>query len=180
MRGDAHCVGKGFVMTTRERVIVGITTIAVVLGGGIHVIDWMASRMSKDEASGQDVVAAEAFVSGAASTLSGVQVTEAEQLVLAGARDTWDGQPFAEAPPPVAEQRSARADPVFTYSGFIQAGERRYAIINGREYAVHDVLLDRSGVVQAIEPDHVVLRVGVDGRRQVVRLIDRLQPGERK
>lgn len=167
-------------MTMREQVIVSISVVVLALGGGMYGVDWVMRFTSFGDSASKGKAEAEAFVAQAQQRLSTVAVTEAEQAVLSAAREPWDGQPFVDAPVVEEKEVSTSVDSTFIYSGFIEAGGRRFAIINGKEYAVHDVLADRAGVVQAIEPDHVVLRVGLDGQRQVIPLIRQLQPGERK
>lgn len=165
-------------MTTREKVIVGVASIAVAIGGGRFVRDQLSGQSGGEDAAGSAVGTIRAFVDRSHAHLSGVQVTGAEQAAMTAAQGDWDGQPFAVAPPPEEVDVPELAASSFRYSGYIQAGSRRFAIINGREYEVNDVLADHAGIVQAIEPGHVVLRVGPYGRRQMVPLIKPVKPGE--
>lgn len=45
----------------------------------------------------------------------------------------------------------------FSYTGYLDAGSRRLAIINGIEYMVGDQLDSGSLVVKSIDPEKVVL-----------------------
>jgi len=167
-------------MTARERIIVGMTSMAVVWAGVIYVRDWRPARDADACKAENDVSKAQAFATQSRARLAAVQVTAAEQAGLVAAQGEWDGQPFAEGAPPVTVEAPEAAPPSYIYSGYVQAGRRRFAIVNGKEYGVNEALADKTGVVQAIEPDHVVLRVGPDDRQQVVPLIERLKPGEEK
>ena len=167
-------------MTPRERIIIGMTSIAVVWAGIVYMRGGGEARQSGTRADDSDVSKAQALVVQSRTRLDAVQVTEAEQTGLAAAQGEWDGQPFTESAPVAMVETPASAPPSYIYTGYVQVGGRRFAIVNGREYGVGDALADKTGVVQAIEPDHVVLRVGPDDRQQVVPLIERLKPGVKK
>ena len=167
-------------MTTRERVIVGVSAVVVLLGGGYYGLDGVVLSGSSGEGAAVGADQAEAFVRASEKQLADVAVTDVERKILSAAHEDWDGHPFADAP--VVDETvvvEAPVDQTFRYSGFVQAGGRRFAIINGKEYAEHDVLAGDAGEVRVIEPDYVILRVGPDGRRQVIPLNRQLQPGER-
>jgi hypothetical protein len=58
--------------------------------------------------------------------------------------------------------RAASPRPNFTYTGFMQMGNRRYAIINGYEYAPGDQLQEGDYKVSSVTPNKVVI-VSTDG-----------------
>ena len=46
----------------------------------------------------------------------------------------------------------------YVYSGFVQMGDTKFAIINGMEYTIGDAVLDTSYYVKTITPQQVVLK----------------------
>jgi len=104
--------------------------------------------------------------------IDAVRLTAAERLILAIAQEEWDEHPFAEAGP----VRAGRApDNEYIFSGFVEAGMHRFAVLNGREYRVGESLASGEGVIDKIEPDHLVLLFRNGERRQVVPFVDALK-----
>ncbi|MFU8780660.1 MAG: hypothetical protein ACNA71_06505 [Kiritimatiellia bacterium] len=167
-------------MTTRERVIVSVTVVVVLLGGAFYLHDWALGLAAGSDVAEHDSSSVKAFIADWQAKLTGAEITGSERTVLSAVRYEWDGQPFADAPPPTPAELEEVVVSSHVYTGYIQAGGRRFAIINGREYGVNDRLQDQSGMVQVIEPDYVVLRIGRYGQRQVIPLMKRATAGERK
>ncbi len=80
----------------------------------------------------------------------------------------WRRNPF-QAPPLEEKEEGKKEIAVgneLIYSGFLEGGKSRIAIINGLEYQVGESLQGDEFIVQSISPDHVVL--GVRGKSQTV------------
>ena len=156
--GHGSCRMKKQLMTTREKVIIGATVVAV-LSAGISFIP--GSR--KNPSGSKRMPPAEdlpALVSQSRAQLAGIQLSEGERAVLDSARSAWDGEPFEVFAGLTAVNADGGGTPTHFYTGFVQADGVCFAIINGREYRVNEPLSDGAGVVNSIAPDHVVLRVG--------------------
>jgi len=154
-------------MTLREKVITGVTAVAVAGWGLGYLLSGRGG--GEGEVLREPVMDAEAFAARTQAGLDAVRLTLAERSVLDTARTVWTGKPFASsAGQPVRAAAGAAVIASYTYSAFVQSSGQRFAIINGREYRVNDTLADGAGVVEVIEADHVVLRLTQDGKKQVI------------
>lgn len=61
--------------------------------------------------------------------------------------------------------QAARPRPNITYTGFMQMGDKRFAIINGFEYAPGDQLIEGGYKVSSVTPSKVVI-VSTDGSNE--------------
>ncbi len=153
-------------MTAREKVIVGVAAGALVWAV-VSIFKGGPTRSAPGGQSAERTLADTQRLAALTRTqLSAARLSPVEFSVLEGAGTEWDGKPFAE--PSDVTQAAASEAPLFVYSGFIRAGDRRFAVINGREYRLHESLEGGGGTVEEIEPGHVVLRFGRDDRRQVI------------
>ncbi len=149
-------------MTLREKIIIGAAG-AAVLWGAVQILrSTVGGGKQAEERSAQDV---QGTVVRVRADIAAARLTEAERLVLSIAQEEWDEHPFAEAGP-VRAGRAPASD--YVYSGYVDAGGRRFAVLNGREYRVGEALASGGGVIERIEPDHLVLLLGKGERRQVV------------
>jgi hypothetical protein len=90
---------------------------------------------------------------------------EANASIIQKAEASWKQNPFleiqkAQPPPPTAAQiPKGPARPAFNlaYSGFIDMGEKRLAIINGLEYEAGDKLEPDGLTIKSILPNRVIL-----------------------
>jgi len=162
-------------MTLREQVLVGLTTV-VLAGGGVRF--FLSGTEGAGDAAREPVMDAEAFTARTRAGLDAVRLTSAERAVLDSARTVWTGRPFAPSDAPLRAAAGKTVSASYTYSAFVQAGERRFAIVNGREYSVNESLADGAAVVEVIEADHVVLRFKQDGGVQVIPFKEPVLKGE--
>jgi len=90
-------------------------------------------------------------------TKSGLSKRQA--YVLKKARLVWKKDPFVqlEAKKVVDTGPETVPDGRFKYTGFLQMGDTRLAIINGMEYALDDRLVPGGLIIRRILPDHVVV-----------------------
>lgn len=96
-------------------------------------------------------------------------LSKADAYLLEQAQSAWQQNPMLniEAPVIESEQQGEEAvdilpveqsDRNFAYTGFLQMGDIRLAIINGMEYEAGDRLEDGGYTVQSITPRLVVLK----------------------
>lgn len=157
-------------MTTREKLIVGAMVVAVAYAG----FSLVQGSRRKPSGGRQAPKAGElqAFVAQSRAQLATIRLTAGERAVLDATRMEWDGAPFAVFSGVTAVKTDGSGPPAYRYTGFVQAGGVRLAIINGREYRVGEPLLDGSGVVETIAPGRVVLRVGGENRSRTLMFED--------
>ena len=83
-----------------------------------------------------------------------------QAYILNKAQTVWKQDPFVELEPK-KEREDTGPEPVLDakvkYTGFLQMGDRRLAIINGIEYEAGDQLEQGGFVIRRILPNHVVV-----------------------
>lgn len=153
-------------MTAREKIIVGMMCLTIVYGA----YEVVGSRVSKREAPKVQKNAAgelKAFVAEIGSKLNKERSAKTYTYAIEQAEAAWNKDPFIQSSRPLQKhlavspgiQAPKRPDlrSQFTFSGFLQLGDTRMAIINGTEYAVGEALPDKSLYVKSISPDRVVI-----------------------
>ncbi len=155
-----------YIMTTREKFIVA----AVVMAVGYAVVSlFQGSRRNPSGGRpGPKVGDLQAFVAHSRGQLAVIRLSAGERAVLDATRLEWNGEPFAVFDGRTAVKTDGSGPSVYRYTGFVQAGGVRFAIVNGREYRENEPLLDGSGVVETIAADRVVLRVGDDNSLRTI------------
>jgi hypothetical protein len=88
-------------------------------------------------------------------------LTDTERYILDRAEIEWGKDPFLQqklSATPEGTKGPAGAKPGdFAYSGFVEVGKKRLAIINGMEYQVGEQLESGGYIVKSIEPEQVLL-----------------------
>jgi hypothetical protein len=149
-------------MTRRERVIVWIMCGTVVCGGVWSGSDYL-QRQVRGSRRAAELPAVESFAEAQRRLLDAARLHHTARWVLDQAATPWAASPFldrVEAMRPLGQPVQA-----FVYGGYIQVGEQRFAIINGREYRIGESIAPTDFIVEAIEPDRVVLHAESGGRR---------------
>ncbi|KPA08949.1 conserved hypothetical protein, membrane or secreted [Candidatus Magnetomorum sp. HK-1] len=88
--------------------------------------------------------------------------------VINRAESMWSNDPFSDQKPagPTSKKINGavtspdmpgRIRPVFTYSGYMEVGEKRMAIINGMEYELNEELEIKGYYVDTIEQNWVII-----------------------
>jgi hypothetical protein len=147
----------------RESIIIVIALLAA----GYGALDYLV--LSRPSAKKPDTQGQERQAELAAF----VQVSQAQLATLSGpdtkriryriekAEAAWENDPFEVLAVTEAgltdESQGAQAALDLHYSGYIKAGSKAMAVINGMEYNVGDLLLDSGYMVAGIFPDRVVL-----------------------
>jgi hypothetical protein len=151
-------------MTTREKIIVGMAVLA--LGyGGIELFLPRAKNAPVPPPS-QALEGLNTFIAKIAdATKTGS--AEANAHVMRKAESPWRQNPFLKMAKAAPEPRPPAPDsgvkpperpkPSLKYTGFIDMGERRLAIINGLEYETGDQVEPGDFRIKSILPNKVVL-----------------------
>ncbi|MBW1842012.1 MAG: hypothetical protein JRI75_09495 [Deltaproteobacteria bacterium] len=159
-------------MAKREKVIL-ILMVLTILGGGY--IYFFSSPQDADigiPVKDPDVL--NRFVADVVGSLRSSEPTKNDRFVLARAASEWKKDPFLPAELNVTSEVSIDEDKViagdinFTYSGYIDMGNRKLAIINGMEYETGEALEQGVYILKRISPIQVV--IGVAGGLQEVTL----------
>lgn len=156
-------------MTTREKIIVGIMIITVIYGayalffsGAPAVVNPPAQKAS--------VADIQKFVVDVAQKISKGEPTAAELHSMEQAGRNWQKDPFLtsvaaltaeleQALPVTVPKATPKpvAKPKLRYSGFLQMGAKRMAIINGMEYEEGEMLPEEGYFIRSITPKSVVI-----------------------
>ena len=93
---------------------------------------------------------------------SKIGLSKKQTFIMEKAQAPWKKDPFIQISPQQAkEEKNVDKPAVLTssilYTGFLQMGDTRLAIINGIEYEAGDKLEPGGFVIQNIHPNHVVI-----------------------
>lgn len=166
-------------MTTREKIIVGLMVLAVVYG--VYTIFFSAPSEDVAFKSGGDkeLEALNSFITKVADkTKSGLSKEQA--YVLQRAQTNWKQDPLIQIQPKLSREEEENRKPLvleskIVYTGFLQMGDKRLAIINGIEYEVGDKLQPSGLVVQKIDSNHVVIGSSVKKNKQVILPMEEIE-----
>jgi len=154
-------------MKPREKVVLAVVGLGIVCAGAFSMLsgEGPATLLGPDRAEAEKK---------AKEVLDAVRADELDTLALyrlALAQRNLTDDPFARAVP--ARDASGPEDSAevksFAYSGFMEMGETRFAIINGLEYVEGDELEDGGYFVRDIRRSRVVIE-----RRDEVQGISRI------
>lgn len=154
-------------MNTRERLLVFAMIAAVAVGGYLSL-----SRAGRDSAEPDDMEAgvsdAEGFARRIRADLQPYRLTSHEESILNAAAGDWAPSPFLEKPDAAVVADTPAAEIIYT--GFVNFGGTRLAILNGREYRLSESVTATDFIVESIEPDRVGLAAKNGGRRATIIL----------
>lgn len=165
-------------MTTREKIIVGIMCLTIVYGA----YELLGSRRPKDKdaptAKADTVGELKSFVADVTGKLVGEKVSKEYQYIISKADTNWNKDPFIHSSQPLQTRRPSINLPkkpgkttnisTYVYSGFIQLGKKKMAIINGIEYSTGEKLPDSKYYVKTITSQKVIIgKVGSQDSIQV-------------
>ncbi len=150
-------------MTRREKMIVSIMAATVLLGGYLY---WgPVTTGDQPEVEKKSVDQALAFARSVAQTLKDDHALTVDLLTIRRAERKWDKDPFLKTDallsdiprrdaPDVAAV-AAGTLPNLVYTGFLEVGTQRLAIINGIEYAPGEAIDAKGDYVRRIHPHQV-------------------------
>lgn len=98
------------------------------------------------------------IVQVAEKSKAGLSKTQA--YVLQKAQSEWEKDPLIQIKPRKPEEKEKQQPKLksdILYTGFLQMGDKRLAIINGVEYEAGDKLEPGGFIIRSIFPNHVVL-----------------------
>jgi hypothetical protein len=161
-------------MTQREKIIVGLMLLTVAYGIYALFFEGKGSSTSTEPASVSSAVQLEnlnAFITKVAEA-SKAGLSKEDKYIISRAETEWKQDPLITAELTERPQdeikkqqqviQAASPRPNIAYTGFMQMGDKRFAIINGFEYAPGDQLLEGGYKVSSVTPSKVVI-VSTDG-----------------
>jgi hypothetical protein len=163
-------------ISKREKIILGLTVLALIYAGIVFFFPGPGSTVSRP---GSDEDSAEGLMTEVVQSLARHHRTETEQIILEKAQIPWPpDEPFipATAPSPgepkTGGETIAEAGPEgFSFTGYVEIGNKRLAIINGEEYETGDRITGSPFTIRGISKEQV--RLGDEGNRiRVVPMAD--------
>jgi len=145
--------------------------IAAVLYGGYEFFGASSSKTVIESPEKKGKILSQ-FVTDVATKLKQKDISEADKYVIARANDNWANDPFLKTelvlrPKPGQDSKEeAGQEVIFKYSGYMEMGAQKLAIINGMEYSVGDELEPGGYTVKTISATQVVL--GAHGTDQTL------------
>ena len=148
-------------MTTREKIIIGLMVLAV--GYGVYTVflagpqEETAFKSDGDK----DLKALKLFIDKVADNTKN-SLSKQQAYVLQKAQIEWKRDPLLQIKQKMSQEEKEQHRPLvlekkILYTGFLQMGDKRLAILNGIEYEIGDRLESGDLIVRDIYPDHVVI-----------------------
>jgi len=128
---------------------------------GVYTLFFSAPREVSISSGDKQLEALNSFIAKVADkTKAGL--SQEQTYILQKARAEWQQDPFVRIRPKLTREEEEDRQPLvlkskILYTGFLQMGDKRLAIINGTEYEVGDRLEPEGLVVRAINSNHVVI-----------------------
>lgn len=106
------------------------------------------------------------FVADVTGKLSGEKVSKEFQYMIKQAGAQWTKDPFILSSRPlkkrllplnVTQKPAKLSAPDFSYTGFMQLGTTRLAIVNGLEYSEGEAMPDKMYYIKSISPQKVII-----------------------
>lgn len=149
-------------MSQREKIILLLMAVAIVIGGYILLNPTSGNKKGVDNTA-LELKEITAMVVQATADLDSNSLTEAETYATTRAEEEWARDDlFISRPAPSVKNETAEGNPLladFVYSGFLQVAGLRMVIINGLEFKDGEIIEPGEFVVRAIHPRSVVIEM---------------------
>lgn len=166
-------------ISKREKIILGLAVLALIYLGVVFLFPGPGSTVSQLET---DEISAEGLVTEVAQSLARYHLTETERTLLEKAQAPWPSDPFIAATLSSSGERKPAGETIteagpegFSFTGYVEIGTRRLAIINGEEYETGDRITGSPFTVRGISPQQVLLG-DAGNRMHAVLMADGLAP----
>ena len=156
-------------MTTREKIIVGVMCLTIFYGA-YELLGNKGTDRKKSTGAAQTNPLKELrdFVSGVTQKMVKEKMSVEYQYMVEQAGMDWAKDPFIASSTPLKSELTVKkpapedaepslSAPDFNYTGFLQLGDKKLAVINGTEYTTGESLGIQGYYVKRIAPNRVVL-----------------------
>lgn len=146
-------------LNKRQIIILAITAIAVLYAGYELLIAGPAAKKAGKAAA---PVEEKAVLAGLTGDILSNKATAADVYVAKRAEEEWSKNPFWDKASYRAfarkeEGKSAPEGPKIVYSGYIETGNRKMAVINGWEYEAGQALEVEGYLLKKVTPSRVLI-----------------------
>ena len=156
-------------MSKREKIIIGVMVFSILFALVYFLTPTLTGR---EEKTGDQYSGSEKIIQEIATELKKVAASPNENYIIARAEAAWTKDPFYRKIQP-APVKAAAGTQEIVYSGFVDMGEKKLAVVNGSTYQVGDKLdFGGSFYLKSVEPSRVVIVDKQNQRNIVIKLKD--------
>jgi hypothetical protein len=173
-------------MTKREKIIVGIMCLAILYGAYDLFVYRNKPRFSAPVQTVNPIAELKNFVAEVTQKLVSEKVSSEYNYMISKAGANWTKDPFILSLEPLKKRQTTEQVPQqqvaqpsrsgFIYTGYLELGQTKVAVINGMEYVVGESLDSNGLYVKSISPHHVVIGK-VSGLETIQLPLRELDPG---
>jgi len=153
-------------MKQREKAILLIAAAAVAYA--VYALFLTGPPETGSKSRERELEAARTFVLDTSKILAVDEEASRNAYIIGQASMDWDKEPFLVSELSVEEGSSSEAEQdqtltlPFTYTGYISAGNKKLAVINGMEYEIGDALDPGGYTIVSISPVQTIIETEVD------------------
>lgn len=152
-------------VSKREKIILLVMSIAIAYG--VYAVFFFLPSKTTPVNKSSELNELTQLVTKVSQNLSQGRVSKADMYIIKEAEAPWRDDLFSDR----REEKSAEVQEkkevadstskkgIFTYSGFMEIGRERIAIINGMQYQTGDELKPDGYIIRAIYPKKVILEM---------------------
>ena len=159
-------------MSKREKIIVGVMIFSILFA----LVYFLSPAITGQGAKPADqYTGSEKIIQEIAAELKKVAASPAENYVIARAEAAWAKDPFYKKVMPAVAKAGpgGTTGPDIVYSGYVDMGEKKLAVINGSTYQVGEKLdFGSAFYLKSVEPSRVVIADRQNQRNIVIKLKD--------
>jgi hypothetical protein len=155
-------------MSKREKIILAIMTL-VIVGGVIYYISSKREVVVQERES--ELKELNTFVGVTITNMNKNNLTAPEMRAIASAEVEWVRDPY-RAPIIKEEEKQKLLNVSFTYTGYLKAGKKKIAVINGLEYLIGEEIEPGGFIAREIYPDRVVIEMKGQKQKIIVPLVE--------
>jgi hypothetical protein len=152
-------------VSKREKLIILVMFLAVAYG--VYAVFFSSPSKTTIVDKGPKLNELNKLVTTVSQSLTQESLSEADIYIIKRAEAPWRDDLFSERyekKPTEEDKKKGVADSTpqkstFTYSGFMEIGRERIAIINGMQYQTGDEVKPDGYIVRAIHPKKVILEI---------------------
>ena len=166
-------------MTNREKAIVGL--MALTVGFGVYIMFFAGSKEEAafENRGDKELQALHSFINEVAEKTKS-RLPREQIYALQKAQSEWKQDPLIDIKPKMSRDEKTQRKPLkldrkIIYTGFLQMGPKRLAIINGLEYEIGDRLEPDGLIVRSIHPNYIVIGSPVHKNKKVVLPMEEIE-----
>jgi hypothetical protein len=154
-------------MTTREKIIVGVMCLTIVYGA-YELLGSSTTHKSATVSQTNPIEELRKFAADVTQKMTSAKIGKEYLYMVKQASADWTKEPLLQSTLPLKQKLIAQApspeptdrtgfNQTFTFTGFLQIGNIRMAVINGKEYAIGEALDIKGYYLKSASEDKAVI-----------------------